>query len=209
MASSSRDYQKTWLLHCVQEPIIDGQTFQVIRDEKGYNGKLINNVLLPQADDLLIRKEGGRGKEYAVSGNNYSNRLIPSDNSGDGAAWRVEVSPINPSAINQFLNVMQIMDADCKVSSLSVKKIVTEEMVGARIYNRIVLFSKNGDAVEQPIKLTIKGKQPVKVLITDVKTGKWQITHEKKTISFVNSADGCLYFMALPGEYRITKMPKG
>lgn len=210
VVSSSQDYKKTWLLHCVQEPIIDGQTqtFQIIRDEKGYNGKLINNVLLPQADDLLIRKEGGEGKEYTVSGNNYSNRLIPFNNSGDGATWRVEVSPISSSATNQFLNVMQVMDADRKIPSLSVKKIVTKEMIGARIYDRIVLFSKNGNIVEQPIKLTIKEKQPVKVLITDVKAGKWQIINEKAVINFVNSTDGCLYFTALPGEYSITKMPK-
>lgn len=208
VASSSQDYKKTWLLHCIQEPIIDGQTFQIIRDEKGYNGKLVNNVLLPQADDLLIRKEGGQGKEYTVSENNYSNHLIPSNNSGDGAAWRVEVSPISPSAINQFLNVMQVMDADCKIPALSVKKIETKEMIGARIYNRIVLFSKNGNAAEQPIKLTINGEQPVKVLITDVKAGKWQIMNEKAAISFVNSTDGCLYFTTLPGEYSITKTSK-
>lgn len=207
VTSSSRDYKKTWLLHCVQEPVIDAQSFQVIRDEKGYNGKLINNVLLPQADDLVIRKEGGQGKEYIVNGNNYPNRLIPLDNSGDGAAWRVEVSPVNPSDTNQFLNVMQVMDADCRVPSLSVKKLVTEEMVGARIYNRIVLFSKNGNNVEHSIKLAIDGKEPVKVLITDVEPGRWQIMHKKVVSSFVNSTDGCLYFTALPGEYSIIKVP--
>lgn len=209
VTSSSMDYKKTWLLHCVQEPVIDGQSFQIIRNEKGYNGKLINEVLLPQADDLLIKKEGGQGKEYIVGGVNYPSSLTPLDNSGDGAAWRVEVSPLRPSTTNQFLNVMQVMDADCKVSSLPVERLLMEEMVGAQICDRIVLFSKDGNPVGHSIKLVVNGNKPMKVFVGDIEPGRWQIMRGKATVNFVNSTDGYLYFTVLPGEYSIVKVPKG
>lgn len=207
VTSSHKDYKKTWLLHCVQEPVIHNQTFQVVRNEKGYNGKLINTVLLPQSDDLLIWKEGGQQKEYTVNGINYPNHLIPTNNSGDGAIWRIEVSPVSSAETTHFLNVMQVMDADCSVSPLLIEKIETGEMIGTLIDNRIVLFSKNGNTTGRPIKLTIKGKQPVKILITDVEIGKWQVVNEKAVKKLVNSIDGCIYFTASPGNYTLAKVP--
>ena len=205
VTSSHKDYKKTWLMHCVQEPDIQKQAFQVVRDEKGYNGKLINTVLLPHVDDLLIKKEGGAQKEYTVNGINYPNHLTLADNSGDGAIWRIEVSPVKPAETNNFLNVMQVMDADNGISPLSVKEIETGEMTGARIDNRIVLFSKNGNIEKLPIELDIKGKQSVKVLITDVEAGRWQIMQKKKVVEFVDCTDGCIYFTASPGTYSIIR----
>ena len=101
------------------------------------------------------------------------------------------------------------MDADCKVSSLSVEKVVTKEMVGARICDRIVLFSKDGNPIGHSVKLVVDGNKPMKVFVGDIEPGRWQIMRGKATISFVNSTDGCLYFTALPGEYSIVKVSKG
>ena len=60
-------------------------------------------TLLPEADNARIAKVGGPGKEFWVFGKNYPNEMNPPDPEKGG--WRIEVSPVRPSASDRFLNV--------------------------------------------------------------------------------------------------------
>ena len=201
VVSSDKDFKKTWLLHCVQEPDCTGNACTVIRNEKGYHGKLVNTVLLPQ--NCVLEKVGGPGNEYNVGGVNYSNRIQNDNNSSDGAVWRVELSPATPSETDVFLNVMQVTDAG-NTQLLPVEKIETDQMTGLQIGDRIVLFAKNGNPENRPINLTIKGNGTFKVLITDLANGNWEVTGPGAP-GMIGIDRNLVYFQATAGDYRLIR----
>ena len=203
IVSSNKDFKKTWLLHCVQEPVFNGNICTVISNEKGYNGKLVNTVLLPSLQNTNLEKIGGEGNEFNVGGTNFAQRQRNENNSNDNAKWRIELSPKTPSETDVFLNVMQVTDAG-NTKLLPVVKIETETMTGAQIGDRIVLFAKNGLAENRPVNLTIKGAGTFNVLITDLEKGNWEITGPK-TPGLVRNDHQLVYFQATAGEYKITK----
>lgn len=209
VSAAAKDFKKTWLLHCVQEPTIAGNITTVQRNEKGYAGRLVNVTLLPALDNLALRKIGGPGQEYTVAGQNFPQAIAAPNNSGDGAAWRVEVSPQQAAATDMFLNVMQVLDAPTgSAAPLAVEKVETPELIGTTLANRIVLFSKTGDLLISPFSLTISSAKPVEVMITDVSGGPWKITApaaRKKPPLLVQSSQGVIYFTAEKGEYRFSK----
>lgn len=203
VVSSNKDFKKTWLLHCVQEPVFNGNVCTVVRNEKGYNGKLVNTVLLPIPENTVLTKVGGQGKEFSIGGVNYSQQLQSKNNSGDGAIWRVELSPKTPSETDVFLNVMQMTGAG-NASLLPVEKIETDRLTGVQIGDRIVLFAKSGNTENLPVNLSIKGSGTFKVLITDLGKGNWEISGSQSTSTLGNDQN-LVYFQATAGNYIITK----
>jgi len=203
--SRNKDFKKTWLLHCIEEPIITENVTTVRRSGKGYNGKLVNTSMFPVAGNLVIRKVGGAGNEYSVNGKNYPQYTFNENNSADGAIWRLEVSPKDAANIDLFLNVMQVMDADENSKSLVVEKMETEKFVGAKISDRIILFSKDGEISNQSISLKISGDITYKVLIADVKQGKWKVEGLNDTVFEVKDGQNLLSFSAPKGNYKLIK----
>jgi len=205
--SNDKDFKKYWLLHCVEEPIISGNVTDIKRSVKGYNGRLVNTTLLPVSDNLDINKIGGKDNEFMVFGKNFPQIIRTEKNSADGAAWRIEVSPKKATNTDNFLNVMQVMDYDGGTRKpLTTEKIETDKFVGATIGNRIVLFSKNGDIINESFK--IKLDKPAKVLITDVINGNWKVSrtdNSKNSAEIVKNDKQLLYFDAVKGSYTITK----
>ncbi|NEW85075.1 MAG: heparinase [Mariniphaga sp.] len=206
--SSNKDFKKTWLLHCVEEPEISGNTAIVKRTEKGYNGLLINTTLLPGAENLSIQKVGGKDNEYTVNGKNFPQYPYSEKNSTDGAIWRLEVSPKNANNTDLFLNVMQVMDANGNAKSLAVEKLETEKFIGAKIGDRIVFFSKDGEINNQSFSLKISGEGTFSVLIADLQKGKWKVENqdgEKAKVFNVKDQENLLVFSAEKGNYTINK----
>ena len=201
IVSSDKNFKKTWLLHCTQEPIFAGNVCTVIRNEKGYHGKLVNTALLPL--NSLYEKVGGTGNEYTVEGVNYPDRHQNENNSADGAVWRVELSPKTPEETDVFLNVMQVTDAGNN-TLLTVEKVETDWMTGVQIGDRIVMFAKNGNPGNLPIKLNIKGNGIFKVLITDIEKGNWVVTGPTSP-GLVRNDLNLIYFQASAGSYVIAK----
>jgi len=203
MESSDKTFKKTWLLHCVQEPTFDGNVCTIVRNENGYNGKLVNTVLLPTAQNTSLTKVGGSGNEFSVGEVNFSQRIRNDNHWSDNAVWRVELSPKTPSETDVFLNVMQVTDAGNK-QLLPVEKMETETMTGVKIGERIVLFAKSGNPENRPISLNIKGNGDCEVLITDLEQGNWKITGANSP-GIVRVTDNHVYFQATAGNYVITK----
>src|SRR5690606_24015918 len=120
-----------WLLHTMEEPQVSGNTTTVVRREDGYSGKLVNETLLPKADNTVIEKIGGPGREFEVFGTNYLQEPTrqPGQHTVEGGEWRIQISPQAPSAADHFLNVMQVLD-DGGVAPLAVQAIDSERMTG-------------------------------------------------------------------------------
>lgn len=202
-----KNFKKYWLMHCVEEPAISRNVTKIQCKERGYNGQLINTTLLPVSENLSISKVGGKDNEFTVFGKNYPQTLRFEKNSSDKAVWRIEVSPKKADNDDNFLNVMQVMDYDGGTKKpIAVEKIETDKLVGAKIADRIVLFSKNGDILDGQLKIITQG--PAKVLVTDLATGNWKVnctSDKKQSVGVVKNNSGVLYFEAEKGTYSITK----
>ncbi len=98
VVSKQASFKKTWLLHSIPRPLIDGRHFTIEHD----GGRLDGHVVLPL--EASVQSIGGAGKEYWVNGTNY-----PPDSKTDpeAGAWRIEVSPMNPNRSDVFLHVLQ------------------------------------------------------------------------------------------------------
>ena len=203
VVSSNASFKKTWLLHCVQEPTFNDNVTTIIRDQKGYNGKLVNTTLLPLSGNTSLTKVGGIGNEFTVGGVYYPQSMVNSNNSWDGAIWRVELSPKTASQTDVFLNVMQVTDADNN-NLLPVEAIETTQMTGVQIGDRIVLFSKNGNLINSTVNLNIEDNKTFKVLITDIEKGNWEIKGPQ-LLSTIKNENNLVYFEASKGDYVITK----
>ena len=82
------EFKKTWLLHSIEQPIVDGNVTTIMRTSDGYGGKLVNTTVLPAAAE--IRTVGGPGLECGLSRHKLA-RNDPRDVIGQGrapGAWK-------------------------------------------------------------------------------------------------------------------------
>ena len=207
MNSTNKDFKKSWLLHSEENPQIDGNITTVTRSVYGYNGKLVNTTLLPMKDNLIIDKVGGVNKEFFVDGVNYPNPLS-SQSSLEPGAWRIEVSPKNAQTDDSFLNVMQVMDNVGGPAPLVAKMVDSGDMVGAKIADRVALFSKSGDRLNGPVTLDISGDEDLlQYVVTDLAAGYWTVESAGQTADSqlrVSEEGGVLSFNGPPGIYKLT-----
>ena len=210
LTSSNQDFRKTWLLHSIEEPFIDGINTTITRSRKDYNGKMVNTTLFPASDNLLIKKIGGPGHEFDVMGTNHPaiNLPDPTTTSDESGSWRIEVSPKKPSTNDIFLNIMQVMDNDGGPEPLTALKLSTDQLVGTKIAGRVVLFSKTGEKLDDKVNFMLDGEGTLKVLVTDLKQGFWKVekTGEKAKVQYqVGNDAGVLYFSGVAGKYTLTR----
>lgn len=127
-------FKKTYLLHSIGQPAVEGKTFRVEAAEgidPNRRGRLYDEVLLPA--DAELRPVGGvaNGQEFLVADDgagqphNYREEFLqafpkealqePTDRErGDMrelGGWRMEVSPTGARAEDVFLNVLSVTDA--------------------------------------------------------------------------------------------------
>jgi hypothetical protein len=178
-------YAKTWLLHSIDEPVIQGTRSRVIQQGNGYGGELAVDTLLPEK--ARISKVGGSGQEFSVFGTNY-----PNDHDGtvEQGAWRIEVQPEQSALEDRFLHALQIKDHD-GLEAPAAMRVDCGKMTGVQVQGWIVLFSKDGDWVGDTIELwageankasetsetseTDRKGEPVRVLVTDLEEGIWHV----------------------------------
>ena len=206
--AANKAFKKTWLLHCVEEPVIDGINTFIKRTEKGYGGSMRLTTLLPDLNNVSIKKIGGAGNEFTVGGKNYPQSAVNSQTSIDSAMWRIEVSPKEAATTDLFLNVMQVTDATtAKGQLLKVDKIESANMIGVQLGDRLVFFGKNGLMLKNKEQFIIKGDKNYKVLITDVADGEWMATDSEgnQVIGTATKENHCLYFNLKAGIYQLAK----
>ncbi len=203
VVASKPGFRKTWLLHTIEKPQVNGRTIVVSRIGGGYHGKLIAESLLPA--NASIDTVGGPGKEFWVESvqKNYPTIKKPPAEPG---AWRVEVSPASRAAADQFLHVITVMDAETPKGP-AVSLLQGDGVVGTSLLDRAVLFSKSGELLAQA-DFEIKGGPPAKVLICDLEPGLWSVRRDGAPYAkdLRVTPDGrCLYFEAEPGRYVLAR----
>lgn len=195
-------FKKYWLLHSLERPRVEGATITIAPEQRGWNGKLVNQVLLPAQAEITAL--GGPGKEYWVFGENFpvvSARSDPAEQ--EYGQWRVEVSPPRAAAADHFLNVMQIMDRDA--TPLAVARIDSADQPGVRVGDTTVIFERTAARNRGPIRFESLG---TRVLVTGLAAGVWQVLRDGHPIQpaiTVSPEAGTLWLEGPPGRYELQR----
>ena len=201
-------FKKTWLLHSIQEPQIDGKRVTVVRDGKAhgggsYSGKLVADSLLPQ--QVSVTKIGGLGKEFWIESTqtNYAAEL--KRDAVEPGAWRVEISPSGARASDVLLHVLAVMDADTAAPPQA-QTIESNNLVGAQFLDRVVLFGRDEERLQE-IEFVLGGEGKHKLLVCDLAAGVWSVDRDGTRFATVQVTEGsgCAYFDGMPGRYSLVR----
>lgn len=213
VATTDPAYKKTWLLHSIQEPSVDGRFVTIVRDGPGYRsqssghygGKLVVERLLPEQAD--VNKIGGPGKEFWMDC--FGENVVPEAKAGrdltgiqgyrEAGAWRIETSPAQPSQVDRFLHVMTVMDKDTPAPE-PCQRFETEHVVGAVCEGYGVVFTK-GTQEMRALDIEIPGKERTQLLVTGLRPGKWLVKGAggEVTRAEVTAEGRCLFVHVEPG----------
>lgn len=200
-------FKKTFLLHSLQEPKVTGNVTEIKRDTIGYNGKLTMQTLYPR--NAKITKVGGPERQYWVVDRNYPPKggkyyaNYDSYVSSEHGWGRVEISPPIAAKTDYFLNVMYVSDADNKTPVDEAVLIETEDILGARIFDKVTLFAKNKERLSKEVSVTVPGEGQVAVTVAGISEGEWTITDEKGVSQkkTAKKEGGIIYFTGEAGVY--------
>ena len=191
-------FKKTVLLHSQVEPAVTEDGFVVITNTKGENnGKLVVQSL---HNDMSVAIFGdGNGAEYTIQDTVFKPR---SYNYND-PDYRIEFSPKLPAETDLILTAMYVTDADNADMLIKADQVSTDELAGALILGRALLFNKGKDKLSESFKLDLpKDTGVLECYIAGVNGGEWCVTStdgerivrctdEEGLISFV-SHGGCI-----------------
>lgn len=206
VTSSNPNFKKTWLLHSVEEPATNGNITVIKRTEYQYGGKLINTALLPEINNLQTTIVGGAGQDFLVNGMNYEPISYTNSITQEGIGYRLELSPVNSSSTDYFLNVMQVCDNDDQLTGQVVTKLETDNFAGAYVGKNLVIFSKD-ETLYSSMQFEIE--QGTKTIIFGADNGMWKIEDENgnTVYSYSDAEDDALMFTATyGGTYTMTKL---
>jgi heparin/heparan-sulfate lyase len=214
VVSANPAFRKYWLLHTQEEPRLDGTSAVIDCTQYGNRGRLTLDTLLPPTANADLAKVGGLGKEYWVFGQNWANDVDPQRlerTSLEPGAWRIELSPKTASAEDLFLNVMQVTDRQSP-SRWPVRYLDAGDRVGCVIEGPeaswIVLMRKDSQRSAAPVKFTVPGGHPGRILVTDLASGQWHAQQEgsAETRSLAVSEDsGSAWFEGPAGAWTLSR----
>ncbi len=204
ITSADAAFKKSFLLHCMSEPVVENNKVIFSRTDNGYNGRLTLINVYPK--NSIISPIGGEGKQWLVNGTNYS--PLPSyapalseDYSAYG--WgRVEVSPAEPANTDYLLNIIYIDDAD-NDTSYEVKGIENELLIGAATDGEVVVFAKNSEREKQSLSFSLDSASQVKV--ANIAEGWWNVYINNLLCDtlYATEESGMISFDADAGEIRL------
>ncbi|MBR4335738.1 MAG: hypothetical protein IKP74_04715, partial [Clostridia bacterium] len=193
ITAKNANYKKTFLLHTVTEPTVDGKT---VTEVVG-NGKLVlQNVI---GNNVTITKRGGAGQNYLVNKGGVNNyvQLDNQYNRDDGYWGRVEISPATGNATDQLLNVMFVCDAD-KSPSLKATAIDTDDVKGAVIGKVAAVFVTNATRRSTTLTFTASGSGEYIYYVSGVKAGEWTVGAGGHTQTVTATEEGGLLVFTAP-----------
>jgi len=195
--AKSSSYKKSFLLHTVTEPTVDGNTVTVLNGD----GKLVlQNVI---GNNVTITKRGGDGQNYQVnyrSANSY--RQLSSPNSKDDGYWgRVEISPATTNAVDQLLNVMYVCDNGVNPVGMTATGFSTSEVKGAVIGNTAAVFVTSATRRSSAFTITAPGNGYLNYYVSGVAEGDWLVDVGGSVVSYATATEegGFITFTAPAG----------
>jgi heparin/heparan-sulfate lyase len=215
VVSTDPSFRKSWLLHSLEEPEIQPTSARVDRSEFGASGRLNLDVLWPLSGNAVLTKVGGPGRDFWVSGKNYTNDLpagAMERTSKEPGAWRIELTPKSAAQEDVFLTVMQTTDRKAS-SRWPVERLDAADRIGCVITGPdcrwVVSLRKDNKRSSQSVALAIAGDAPCRILVTDLTAGQWRAKRAggNETRSFIASAEsGAGWFEGEAGAWTLTRL---
>ena len=191
-------FKKTFLLHSTSAPTVRDDGFVIITNTKEDNsGKLVAQSLIT---DMRCEVFGnGNGEEYTINETVFK----PKRYTPDEADYRIELSPVSPSATDHLLTVMYVTDAKNDSSPIKATEIETEDLVGAVILGRAVLFAKNENKLKKELSFSLNKNATCYVM--GLADGEWCVKESDGSdrIITVKGGEGVLTFDACGGNVKI------
>jgi len=167
--SAQPDFKKRWLLHFQEQPLVDGRApeagvhsfagAELVTARRGH-GVLFVRTLLPA--EHSITAVGGPGYEYysLFTGKNYpvSKPAVASE-VREAGTWRIEVSPNQPAAYDEFLHALQIADGETR-DPAPARLIKAGQAAGIQQGKYVVIFSNGA-----PLPLRYEVSAPARHLL--------------------------------------------
>ncbi len=144
--STDSSFIKRWLLHSVNEPVIDVDKITIVN---GSGNVTCQTVYPVNVGKIAI---GGPGREFEVNGTNFPSSV----NDPEAGAWRVEISPQTFRKRDYFLHVLRT--AESSPVAPEVELLEKEDSLGVRI-------TDDGQTYE--VYFTTGGELKSRIHITD------------------------------------------
>ena len=215
ITSDRADYQKTFLLQCVEAPEINGNTVTVDNGE----GKLVLTSLLG-ADS--IKAYGRNSKNGVVGGGNGEERfylsgagtnLLPggAGSIGDSSAdlrvvWgHVEIQPDLGNTTDHLMNVIYVSDSGTTVTATPTL-IEGQYITGATFKNHTSVFVNDNMRTSDTLSFTAEGEGTMTYYIGGLSNGTWHVKVNGEELGeFKASVDGrSISFEAEAGTVELT-----
>ena len=207
VTSKKPEYIKSFLLHMREEPTVneEDRTVTIRRTYGDYNGKLVNQTLLPK--NVSYEIIGGDGKSEWLVDENYGPDNVNIEELKDSGWGRVEIRT-SGEATSYLLNVMTIGDADDSAESPKAELFENGACAAAKIMNKIVVFTKSSDRTATDFEIETSGDGEYDYIVANVAAGEWTVTVGGTTLTLTATEDGgTLHFKAPTGlmSFKITK----
>jgi hypothetical protein len=185
------------------KPEITPEGHVVITNTKDENhGKL---VAMTYHTDMSVAVIGdGDGSEYTVNGISYKpDSYDPSD-----PDYRIELSPVKEALTDRILTLMYVTDANTPTPVLDPQPIETDELMGAIILNKALLFAKDKGVIDGKITVNTEKCDALDYYVAGLIPGEWQIRvdGEPYTKAISKDTDGIIRFTAPGGNITLEAM---
>ena len=197
ISAKNRSYKKTVLLHSMTKPELTPEGYVIITNTKDKNsGKLVVRTHLTSTDCKVIGD--GDGSEYTIGGVSYK----PDSYDESDPDYRIEFTPTFEAKTDRILTLMYVTDAENTAPVLNSEPIETDELAGAVILDRALLFAKNPGMLDTTLELCTKGEGTLTYYIAGVEVGEWQISCNGSPFGTItaNADEGIMSFEAPRGK---------
>ncbi len=202
ITSAEASYHKAALIHVQQEPTVEGGFAIITNTNKTANGQNSGKMIVQSVGfETDYTVWGGEGKEFWIPGvdenGNYS--LEDGYNLSSGKTlidasvaeygWgRIEISPKNAEKTNHMLTVMYVTDADNSSSPVAAENISSDNLSGAMIFGKAVLFPTNEKLLESESSFTLTKRG--ECFIAGVSAGSWTVMNGDSVVAEVEVSEG-------------------
>ncbi len=196
ITSDSASYKKTVLLHSQTAPKVTGDGFISIING---NGKLVAQSL---ATEMKCTVYGdGKGAEYTIGSKIYK----PDSYNTNDPDYRIELSPANESLTDRMLTLYYVTDASDASPCVKAEEIITEKLIGAKIFDRVLLFAKDKGELRDKLTFSVSGDGEFEYYAAGIAAGTWVVSVNGTAYTTVEVTDGegILNFRAVAGNITI------
>lgn len=200
LITSKDSFEKYWKINTLNKPYYSQTGVVLHNSENGLTGKTHLNVLLPLPEEREIEISSLKDSS-SVLGVQYQIKSALPETDG----YQVVVYPRENKRNNRFLTVLQMAAGDTGPLPVYFKEEDNKYII--LLQDRMVCMSAGYEQIQEPFALIVNQDMEFQILLTDLKSGFWNVCGEDKNICLnfrVEPGKNTIFFKAGKGKYFIT-----